>query len=182
MNGSCNLWVNCANDLANGSNSSGDRYPQHGVCCSESEWIGTTSNSEGMEPFDSTWRIGTFMAVLWWMRAASVLVTSTSSMTRFAAVVHPYVVRATTWCMSWLSSYPMTSMVVFGFMVFLLYFGYVKMNKKVKLKSRSHLGPCRGRRWKGDLRARWQGHLRLLGLIFMVLLPVGWGNGCPTSW
>ena len=174
LNGSCIFWVNCAEETVKENSSGNAMFLQHGLCCEQGRWIGTTSDDMGLEPFNGQWRIGAFMVMFSLLSSLSVLVALRSSMTRFAIALEPHLRLATSLFMSWLSSYPLTSLVIGIFIVFLLYIGYNKRNRQVKLKSRSHLGPCRRRRWKGNLQERWQSHLRLRGLVFMMLyLEVG---------
>eukprot|EP00435_Cladocopium_sp_Y103_P049978 s2986_g15.t1 len=169
MNGSCILWAHCAQEMVKEYYSSNATYLQHGLCCEQGGWIVAIQDDMGLDPFDDHGGSVPHGDAFTLLSSLSVLATLRSSMTRFAAAMEPYVTMATTWCMSWLSSYPMTSLGIGAFMVFLLHIGYTKMNKQVKLRSRNHLGPCRRRRWKGNLRGRWQSHLRLCGLIFMTL-------------
>ena len=73
VNGSCSLWVSCAETMVNQSYGGEAGSLPGGVCCSDDGWIGTTLGDEGMDPFDDLWRIGTFMMVIALVDAASML-------------------------------------------------------------------------------------------------------------
>ena len=90
MNGSCSLWVSCAETMDNQSNGGEAGGSPFGACCSGDVWIGTTLGDGGMDPFDDMWRIGTFIMVIALVNAASVLETWRSSMTSVVVMVKSY--------------------------------------------------------------------------------------------
>ena len=167
MSGSCDFFVNCGNSTKVDMDKRNVSSSRWRTCCSDG-WIGATYRAI-WDPHgsDNAWWIGTpgifgFTALL----RLSMLVAMWSSLTSWLSGMVQLAAAAG---LDVMATYPATTFTTCS-LIFLVFCAWMMHERKVDLKSRSHLGPGQvKRRWRGNLQQRWNSKVKLKGLIFLML-------------